>query len=129
MHESSLSASIHSVIASHINQIDKSYNYFLRSSRLDLDDYNNEVEQGLHITSMAGSWIALVEGFGGLKIDKNNISINPKIPKNWDRLKFNIFYKNQILKFEINSESIYVSGTNSNKIIINNLSDKKLKYV
>ena len=129
VHESSLSASIHSVIASHINQIDKSYNYFLRSSRLDLDDYNNEVEQGLHITSMAGSWIALVEGFGGLKIDKNNISINPKIPKNWDRLKFNIFYKNQILKFEINSESIYVSGTNSNKIIIKNLSDKKLKYV
>jgi maltose phosphorylase len=128
VHESSLSASIHSVIASHINQVEKSYDYFLRSSRLDLDDYNKEVEQGLHITSMAGSWIAIVEGFGGLKIDKKNIIINPKIPKHWNRLKFNIFYKNQILKFEITNESIMVSGKDSNKIIIKNLSDKKLEY-
>ena len=77
---------------------------------------------------MAGSWIAIVEGFGGLKIDKKNIIINPKIPKHWNRLKFNIFYKNQILKFEITNESIIVSGKDSNKIIINNLSDKKLEY-
>ena len=129
MHESSLSASIHSVIASHIDQVEKSYEYFLRSSRLDLDDYNKEVEQGLHITSMAGSWIAIVEGFGGLKIDKKNIIINPKIPKQWNRLKFNIFYKNQILKFDITNDSIIVSGKDSSKNIINNLSDKKLKYV
>lgn len=129
VHESSLSASIHSVIASHIDQVEKSYEYFLRSSRLDLDDYNKEVEQGLHITSMAGSWIAIVEGFGGLKIDKKNIIINPKIPKQWNRLKFNIFYKNQILKFDITNESIIVSGKDSSKNIINNLSDKKLKYV
>ena len=129
VHESSLSASIHSVIASHIDQVEKSYDYFLRSSRLDLDDYNREVEQGLHITSMAGSWIAIVEGFGGLKIDKKNIIINPKIPKQWNRLKFNIFYKNQIIKFDITNESIIVSGKDLNKITINNLSDKKLKYV
>ena len=78
---------------------------------------------------MAGSWIAIVEGFGGLKIDKKNIIINPKIPKQWNRLKFNIFYKNQILKFDITNDSIIVSGKDSNKNIINNLSDKKLKYV
>ena len=78
---------------------------------------------------MAGSWIAIVEGFGGLKIDKKNIIINPKIPKQWNRLKFNIFYKNQIIKFDITNESIIVSGKDLNKITINNLSDKKLKYV
>ena len=78
---------------------------------------------------MAGSWIAIVEGFGGLKIDKKNIIINPKIPKQWNRLKFNIFYKNQILKFDITNESIIVSEKDSSKNIINNLSDKKLKYV
>ena len=78
---------------------------------------------------MAGSWIAIVEGFGGLKIDKKNIIINPKIPKQWNRLKFNIFYKNKILKFDITNDSIIVSGKDSSKNIINNLSDKKLKYV
>ena len=104
-----MSASIHSVVASHVNQIDKSYKYFLRSSRLDLDDYNKEIEQGLHITSMAGSWIALVEGFGGFKVSKDKITINPKIPKEWKSYQFNIFYNNQIINFKVEEDSILIS--------------------
>ena len=128
VHESSLSASIHSVVASHVNQIDKSYKYFLRSSRLDLDDYNKEIEQGLHITSMAGSWIALVEGFGGLKVSKDKITINPKIPKEWKSYQFNIFYNNQIINFKVEEDSILISAENTKELNIENLSSKRISY-
>ena len=128
VHESSLSASIHSVVASHVNQIDKSYKYFLRSSRLDLDDYNKEIEQGLHITSMAGSWIALVEGFGGFKVSKDKITINPKIPKEWKSYQFNIFYNNQIINFKVEEDSILISAENTKELNIENLSSKSISY-
>ncbi len=64
VHESSLSPCVHSVLASRIGNVDKAYELYLRTARLDLDDYNREVREGLHITSMAGTWISIVEGFG-----------------------------------------------------------------
>ena len=45
---------------------DKAYELYLRTARLDLDDYNKEVAEGLHITSMAGTWMSVVQGFGGM---------------------------------------------------------------
>ncbi len=53
-----------------LDRMDQAYTFYLRTSRLDLDDYNKEVEEGLHITSMAGTWMSIVEGFGGLRIKK-----------------------------------------------------------
>ena len=55
VHESSLSPHIHSILAARIGKIDKAYEHFLHTTRLDLDDYNNEAAPGLHITSMPGS--------------------------------------------------------------------------
>ncbi|VAW14436.1 Maltose phosphorylase [hydrothermal vent metagenome] len=57
--------------------------FYLRTSRLDLDDYNKEVEEGLHITSMAGTWMSIVEGFGGMRIIDDKLSFAPRIPKQW----------------------------------------------
>ena len=64
-HESSLSACIYSIIASEIGYDDKAYELFMRASRLDLDDYNNDTIDGLHITSMGGAWMSIVMGFAG----------------------------------------------------------------
>ena len=58
VHESSLSPCVHSILACKINQIEKAYELYLRTSRLDLDDYNHEADEGLHITSMAGTWLS-----------------------------------------------------------------------
>ena len=66
---------------------------YLRTSRLDLDDYNNEADEGLHITSMAGTWLAVIEGFAGVKIKNQILHINPNLPKNWDNLNFKIMIK------------------------------------
>ena len=68
VHESSLSPCVHSIQAAKLDRMEQAYTFYLRTSRLDLDDYNNEVEEGLHITSMAGTWMSIVEGFGGMRI-------------------------------------------------------------
>ena len=60
VHESSLSPCIHSILAAKIGYKQKSYEMYLRTARLDLDDYNNDTEDGLHITSMGGTWMAIV---------------------------------------------------------------------
>ena len=102
VHESSLSACIHSILASRMNKIEKAYEYYIRPSRLDLDDYNKEIKQGLHITSMGGSWMSIIEGFAGVRIFKEKLYINTNIPKNWDSYSFKLNIKNRKISVLIN---------------------------
>lgn len=81
VHESSLSPFVHAILAAWIGDTEEAYRLFLHATRLDLDDYNNEVHQGLHITSMAGSWQVIVRGFAGMKILDGQLDFNPIIPK------------------------------------------------
>ena len=98
VHESSLSPCVHSILANKIDRIDKAYEMYLRTSRLDLDDYNHEVHEGLHITSMAGTWLSIVQGFGGMRNFNNKLSFDPKIPHNWKSYSFKIKYRDQVIK-------------------------------
>jgi maltose phosphorylase len=101
VHESSLSACIHSIVASRIGDIQKAYELYLRTARLDLDDYNNEVGDGLHITSMAGSWLAIVEGFGGMRVMDNKIRINPLIPDEWNSYSFHARFRGVLFEVRV----------------------------
>ena len=102
VHESSLSPCVHSIQAALLDKMDMAYTFYLRTSRLDLDDYNKEVEEGCHITSMAGTWMSIVEGFGGMRIKDDTLHFSPKIPKEWEGYSFKINFRNQILKVAIN---------------------------
>ena len=102
VHESSLSPCVHSIQAAKLGKIDLAYTFYLRTSRLDLDDYNNEVEEGLHITSMAGTWMSIVEGFGGMRVKNDALHFEPRIPQQWKAYSFKINFRNQILKVAVN---------------------------
>jgi maltose phosphorylase len=119
VHESSLSACIHSILASRIGNIEKAYELYLRTARLDLDDYNNDVGDGLHITSMAGTWLAIVEGFGGMQILNGRVKIHPMIPGQWKSYSFHTRFHG--VKFE-------VKVTHKN-VIIRNFSGTQLSIV
>jgi maltose phosphorylase len=108
VHESSLSASIHSVLAARLHDTESAYTLYLRTARLDLDDYNREVKDGLHITSMAGTWLAIVEGFGGLRISNDRVCFNPLIPAAWSSYSFIIRYRNNPLRVEVNGSAVNV---------------------
>ena len=70
VHESSLSPCVHVILGSKLGYKQRAYELYLRTARLDLDDYNNDTEDGLHITSMAGTWMSVVKGFGGNAADR-----------------------------------------------------------
>jgi maltose phosphorylase len=101
VHESSLSPCVHSIQAAKLDKMDMAYTFYLRTSRLDLDDYNKEVEEGLHITSMAGTWMSIVEGFGGMRMKNDTLSFEPRIPEQWNAYSFKVNYRNHILKINV----------------------------
>jgi maltose phosphorylase len=101
LHESSLSPCVHSILANRVGYIPKAYELYLRTSRLDLDDYNHEVHEGLHITSMGGTWMSVVFGFGGMRVSEEMLYFDPVLPENWESLSFKIMYRNNILNIRI----------------------------
>lgn len=121
VHESSLSPCVHSIQAAKLGRMDQAYTFYLRTSRLDLDDYNHEVHEGLHITSMAGTWMSIVEGFGGMRIKNNKLSFIPQIPKQWQSYSFKVNFRHQILKVNIgqNETTFELDGTQDLSILVN----------
>jgi len=101
VHESSLSPSVHSILASELGYKEKAYELYLRTARLDLENYNNDTHEGLHITSMAGTWMSIVLGFGGLKVKDNYLILNPQKPKQWNELAFTIIFRGAMIKVKI----------------------------
>ena len=101
VHESSLSPCVHSILAAKLGMIDEAYQLYLRTARLDLDDYNKEVHEGLHITSMAGTWLSIVEGFGGLQVEADKLTFAPQIPPTWQRYSFKVFFRGKVYKVEV----------------------------
>ncbi len=121
VHESSLSPCVHSIQAAVLGRMEQAYTFYLRTSRLDLDDYNKEVEEGLHITSMAGTWMSIVEGFGGMRVRNNQLHFEPKIPAQWKGYSFKVNFRNAIIKVEVNQEGTNVSieGNSDVEVFVN----------
>lgn len=111
VHESSLSPCIHSVVASKIGNEEKAYELYLRTARLDLDDYNKEAHEGLHITSMSGSWLAIVKGFAGMRVANNSLRFTPYIPKEWNSYSFSINYRGAVLTVTVSKKNVTMSLT------------------
>lgn len=118
VHESSLSPCVHSVQAALIGNIHKAYELYLRTSRLDLDDYNHEVKEGLHITSMAGTWISIVEGFGGMRVRDNKLVFNPLIPEQWKSYSFKVWFRENVLKVNVNGKAITITNEEGPSITV-----------
>lgn len=136
VHESSLSPCVHSIQASKLNQMDQAYVFYLRTSRLDLDDYNKEVEEGLHITSMAGTWMSIVEGFGGMRIVDDKLSFTPRIPKQWNGYSFKVNFRKRILKinvshdetkFKLDGKEEMSIRVNGNRVVLTPLKEEVVK--
>jgi maltose phosphorylase len=121
VHESSLSPCVHSIQAAVLGRMEQAYTFYLRTSRLDLDDYNKEVEEGLHITSMAGTWMSIVEGFGGMRVRNNQLHFEPKIPIQWKGYSFKVNFRNTIVKVAVKQEgtNISIEGDSDVNVFVN----------
>ncbi len=99
--DSSLSPCIQSVAAAELGYSDAAYAYFMRTARMDLDDVNGNVSHGVHSAAMAGSWVSLVHGFGGLRDDDGRISFSPRLPAAWSRLCFRLLFGDVLLQVSL----------------------------
>ncbi|MFY7830033.1 MAG: glycoside hydrolase family 65 protein [Flectobacillus sp.] len=119
VHESSLSPCVHSIIAAKLGDKPRSYEFYQRSARLDLDDYNNDTEDGLHITSMAGTWMSVIKGFGGMRVKNGQVFLNPFVPENWKSFAFKIRFRNNILNIITTSDNVTIENLEGGDITIN----------
>lgn len=88
IHESSLSPSIHSILALELGRKEEGYRFFEFATRLDLDNYNRNTHEGLHMTSIFASWLNIVYGYGGVRTDGSIFMLNPQIPDGWKGYTF-----------------------------------------
>jgi maltose phosphorylase len=116
VHESSLSPCVHSILAAKLGYEEKAYEMYLRTSRLDLDDYNNEAHEGLHITSMAGTWMSVIQGFGGMRVNDGKLHFEPMIPKQWESFSFTIRFRGRVVKVTINKHMMQIELVNGDQV-------------
>lgn len=116
VHESSLSPCVHAVLAARLGRDEKAMEMYLRTARLDLDDYNHEADEGLHITSMAGTWMAVVEGFGGKKVVDGKLSLEPMLPSRWKSYRFNLVYRKVIISIEVMPDEVVVANRSADAL-------------
>lgn len=109
VHESSLSPCVHSIIAAEIGYKDRAYELYLRTARLDLDNYNKDTDDGLHITSMAGTWMSVVYGFGGMRIVEDTLSFQPFIPDSWKQYSFKILFRGHRFQITVKKETVKIT--------------------
>ncbi|MBS4750824.1 glycoside hydrolase family 65 protein [Carnobacteriaceae bacterium zg-ZUI78] len=118
VHESSLSPCVHAILAAELGKEDKAVELYARTARLDLDNYNHDTEDGLHITSMSGSWLSIVQGFAGMRVYKNMLSFHPFVPKNWHGYCFNINFRQRLLHISVDKEYITVKRVKGDALSI-----------
>jgi maltose phosphorylase len=111
IHESSLSPSVHSILAARLGRNGQAYELFRFAARLDLDNYNRNTDEGLHITSIAGSWMNIVYGFGGLESDGGRLSLSPSIPTNWAAFSFNLQYRGRALRVKVTRRAVELAAS------------------
>jgi maltose phosphorylase len=116
IHESSLSPSIHSVLASELKKHEEAFDFFGFATRMDLDNYNRNTKEGLHTTSLAGAWVNIVYGFGGMRSDGEILSFNPSIPKAWRSYSFRIVYKEAVISIKVDRSNVQLRVLNDREV-------------
>ena len=100
-HDSSLSMAVFSILAAEIGQTDKAYDYFMASARLDLDDMHHNTRDGLHMANMAGTWLGLTQGFGGMRCRGGMLSFAPSCPPQWESYSFRVLWRGRLIQLDV----------------------------
>lgn len=101
VHESSLSPCVHAILAAQVGESGKAMEMYARTARLDLDNVNNDTCDGLHVTSMCGSWMAIVKGFAGMRTETGVLAFAPCAPEAFGPFSFRILYQERRIQFSL----------------------------
>jgi alpha,alpha-trehalose phosphorylase len=100
--DSSLSACIQAVVAAEVGQLELAHDYLAEAALMDVRDVEHNTSDGVHMASLAGAWLALVAGFGGMRAGNGPLAFSPRLPDGIPRLMFRMRYRGRKLSVTIN---------------------------
>ena len=103
--DSTLSACIQSVMASEVGYPEAALEYFVAACAVDLADAHGNTADGIHIASCGGTWLALVAGFGGLRETMEDVCFSPRLPAEWERLRFRVQVREQLIEVDMTHDA------------------------
>lgn len=103
-HDSSLSTCIFSIMAAKLGMVEKAYEYFGESAKLDLFNTHKNTKDGIHTANMAGNYMAIIYGFAGLRIKESGLYLSPCIPDKWKSFQFRFQYQGTRMEIKVSKE-------------------------
>ncbi len=119
-HGSSLSPSVHAIVAAWAGYADKAYDYFLEGATIDLYNASKKVMSGgsflggIHTAAAGGVWLMIVKGFAGFKIVKGMLHFHPMLPETWNALTFNLVLEGNHIKVKVEKETLTIAAQEKN---------------
>ncbi len=107
--DSSLSACVQSIVAAQIGEMDLAMRYFQEALWTDLGDLHHNTTDGVHMASAGGVWMAIVHGFAGLNDNGGRLRFDPRLPREWDGLRFMLRFRDHLLNIDLNHDRIRLS--------------------
>jgi alpha,alpha-trehalose phosphorylase len=108
-HDSSLSYAAFSIVYNRVGNLDKSYQYFMENARCDLDNLHGNTKDGLHTASMGGTMMCILYGFCDLRFEEDGFTLNPKLPKQIQKIKLKIVYKGDVYRITVRDGSYEIA--------------------
>jgi alpha,alpha-trehalose phosphorylase len=109
IHDSSLSAGIHSIVATEIGQSEEAYGYMKQSARMDLDNVNRNTALGVHSACMGGTWLILTGGMAGMRLYNGEHHFNPFLPEQWENYAFNLQFDGAMVRVYVDKTGVTYS--------------------
>ncbi|AIF47013.1 beta-phosphoglucomutase [Dyella japonica] len=116
VHDSTLSASTFSVMAAEVGAMEKAWHYFQDTLRVDLDDLHGNAAHGLHMAAMAGSWLSLAWGYGGMRVVDGELSLHPQLPGAWRSYRFGISWRGAHLRVDVDANGVRYTVTRGDQV-------------
>ena len=115
MHKSSLSPSIHAIMACECGRLQQAYNLFNFSLHIDIGNVYQNTTEGIHAASLGGTWQAVIFGFAGVTIKKGRFFINPRLPHGWQGIVFSLMWRSNVIKLRITNDTVKIKVVSKNK--------------
>ncbi|HEY2272302.1 MAG TPA: glycosyl hydrolase family 65 protein [Jatrophihabitantaceae bacterium] len=109
--DSSLSACTQAVVAAEVGHLDLAADYLAEAAMMDLRDLEHNTRDGLHIASLAGTWLTVVAGFGGMRDHGGRLSFHPQLPPGWTRLTFHLVWHGARIRVDVGADEVTYSVT------------------
>jgi len=124
VHDSTLSASTFGVMATEVGAMDKAWHYFQDTLRVDLDDLHGNAAHGLHMAAMAGSWLSLAWGYGGMRVIDGELHLHPKLPTAWRSYRFGISWRGAHLRVDVDGDGVRYTLTRGEAVSFRHAGEK-----